>query len=51
MCDNDITDVFYTLMWNEETNMPYYKENLTLKLEGLPITEILGIYWHQYQLQ
>ena len=25
LCDNEVTDVFYHIMWDEEKNLPYYR--------------------------
>lgn len=25
LCENEVTDVFYTIMWDEEKNLPYYR--------------------------
>ena len=25
MCDNPVVDVYYTLLWDDEANMPYYQ--------------------------
>ena len=41
LCNNDVTDIFYTVMWNEKTNMPYYKGKLLDKLEGLTMLKNL----------
>ena len=25
LCDNMIMDVFYNILWDEDTNLPYYR--------------------------
>ena len=42
LCDNIIIDVFYNILWDEDTNLPYYRYRYLLPT----VATILLNYFH-----